>query len=724
MLSNPFNRETHPYCYSGHQYSLDVVSGNIPNCIYVIGACKRYLSDYEKYVDEEFPRYWFDADRAEKYLRVVQKFEHVIGDWPVNFIVYEPWQNFIFMNIMGWQDSLTGFRRFRMAHIEIPRGHGKAHPVTEKVPTPEGIKEWGQIEVGSALYARDGSICRVVSKTPIEKFRVYIVKLSDGTEIKCSSGHLWYTSDKTERERKSRHKQSPPERKDANLQYETVRNTLQIRESLKKRGEINHAIYSAERNWMVVDVIETDDYEEMFCVEVDSKDHSYLVSESYVPTHNSTIASQACLYFLAGDDSKGNKVSCVATKKDQARIVLDAARAMAIKNESFCRVKGVEVRAHTIIQDSTFSEVRALSSDKNGLDGLNDVLAVCDELHAMSGEVFDLITSGMSKRKDSLILCITTAGFNTDSVGYSQSEYAKKVSLGDMIDETLFSLIFTIDKNDDIYDENTWRKANPGYGVMVDPITFTQKADKTVVTPRDLPNFKVKHLNVWINEANSYYDQNKWDALAIPDINIEDFYNKKCFIGIDLASKVDLTSIVYVFKKDGNYYVFDRSYIPEESINRNALYENCVGDGFLISTPGEAIHLPNIQDDFKNMVANFRVAEAYYDPWNATEFAQRMSKEGIEMVEFRMNTSSLSEPTKTLDALIRQKRVFHNGSPLIRWCLGNVVCKEDAAGNVFPRKNHDKLKIDPIISLIMGIAGWIREEETQSVYEDRGIRII
>lgn len=65
-------------------------------------------------------------DIAEKYLRLVQKFEHVKGDWRTVNIIYEPWQNFIFMNIMGFINKETGKRRFRTAHIEVPRGSGKS----------------------------------------------------------------------------------------------------------------------------------------------------------------------------------------------------------------------------------------------------------------------------------------------------------------------------------------------------------------------------------------------------------------------------------------------------------------------------------------------------------------------------------------------------------------------------------------------------------------------
>jgi phage terminase large subunit-like protein len=101
-----------------------------------------------------------------------------------------------------------------------------------------------------------------------------------------------------------------------------------------------------------------------------------------------------------------------------------------------------------------------------------------------------------------------------------------------------------------------------------------------------------------------------------------------------------------------------------------------------------------------------------------------MAADRIEMVEFRMSTGNLSEPMKKLDALIREGKIVHNGSPLVRWCLGNVVAKHDANDNVFPRKEHVDNKIDPIVAIIMALAGWVNEEEKGSVYETRSIRFL
>lgn len=565
-IDNPIDWEKHPNVFAGYNYAIDVVNGKIPNCIWAIGACKRFLRDIDRCKDPSL-YFYFDVERAETYLRKVQLLHHVIGEWDTPNIEYLSWQKFLWMNIIGFRHRKNPRNpRYRVAHVEVPRGCAK-----------------------------------------------------------------------------------------------------------------------------------------------------------------STMASQAALYFVGLDTPlMGNQVSCFATKSDQARIVLDASRAMAMKSEKYRKASGVIVEAHKIVHKESFSFVRAMSSDDKGMDGLNDILSICDELHAMSRDLFEVVSSGMSKRRDSLMLCITTAGFDMEGIGYSQSNYAKKVALGEFEDDQFFAILYTVDVGDDLFEELTWKKANPNYGYSVDPITFAAKALKAREVPADLPNFKVKHLNVWLSESKSYYDVNKWDDCADPNLKFEDFHQKYCYSAIDLASKVDLTSFGFLFREKGHYYFFDKSYIPEKTVEeaRNALYDNCIGSNYLFTTPGEAINYAKLEEDFGKIHKSIRNHATHYDPWNATQFAQNLEKSGINVVEFRMNYANFSEAMKTLDALIREKKIHHNGSPLLRFCIGNIVAKRDPAENVYPVKSHPNLKIDPIITLLMCLAGWISEKEEEKAYEDHGIRYI
>lgn len=844
------NPAKHPNCLRGHSYAEEVVSGKIVACSFVIGACSRYLRDLEK---EDAP-FWMDWDAAEKYLRNVQRFEHVIGNWPTKNISYEPWQCWIWMNIFGFKIKETGFRRFRIAHIEVARGNAKALCLDTDVPTPDrGLIKFGELKIGDSLYGPDGEICKVVGKNQTHFPRSFRLHFSDGVSVDCSDQHLWDTSTKAERRQGKKSTKTTQEifntirvgkgsnhsienskailgsRADCQLPYvlgcwlgygnsglgrlparqgqfqeialsywprefeptdskhipekyfmasEDVRRELlrglmdsggtaskqtgsstfcntderlarQVRRLIASLGHIAtiscsktsykggfggktfYVTFTAPslpgistNKRYIVDAEEIPK-KPMFCIEVDSPSRNFLVTDQYIPTHNSAMASQCALFMLALDNPNGNQISTVATKKDQARIVLDSSRAMARKSKSYQKHTGVKVQAHTIIHPRSNSIMRALSSDSGSLDGLNDILAVCDELHAMSRNVFEVIYSGMSKRKDSLTLCITTAGQDVHSVGYSQSTYAKRVALGGVDDEQFFAVVYTLDEGDQWDNERVWIKANPGLGVSVDLDTLRAKVEKAKVTPSDIPGIKIKHMDQWIAESKAFFDLNAWDKCYDPTLTLESFRGQEGRLGLDLASHIDITSIGLVARKNGIYYLFDRSYIPEETVRtvRNTLYDDCIGKGFLFATKGAAINYEYIQEEMEALAKIVRVKECLYDAWNATETAQKLSSK-IEMVKVGMNVANFSEPMKKLDAAIRKGNIRHNGSPLLRWCLGNVVAKEDHNGNVFPRKTHERLKIDPIVAILMAMAGWVNDLGEDSVYESQGIRTL
>ena len=157
---------------------------------------------------------------------------------------------------------------------------------------------------------------------------------------------------------------------------------------------------------------------------------------------------------------------------------------------------------------------------------------------------------------------------------------------------------------------------------------------------------------------------------------------------MDLASKKDLTSFSYVFKRDEKYYIFVENFVPEFAVeeSKNVNYKAWVKEGLLVETPGKAINYNFIESRFLENSKKFKIREAFFDSWNASEFAQIMSKKRVEMCEFRMTTANFSEPMKRLDSLIIEGKVGHDGSELMSWCLSNVVAKMDHNENVFPRK--------------------------------------
>lgn len=439
----------------------------------------------------------------------------------------------------------------------------------------------------------------------------------------------------------------------------------------------------------------------------------------------STMASQCTLVDLCCDRPNGNRIYCAATSRTQAGEVLEGAMIMARKNKSYLRKYNVDVMANDILHRASNSFVKSISAEANNADGKIGKLVVTDELHAMQRKLYETLVSGQSKRRDSQIISITTAGYKNDGIGASQRAYAKKVALGEVDDDTFFSLVFCIDDDDDPFaGPEVWIKANPNFGVSVDPVNFEAQAKKAMVNPEDKNGFMIKHLNLYMDSLNQFYEPNKWAALFDEDLKIEQFHGEKCYLAIDIATTTDLCSACLVFYKNGKYYPFWRSFVPEDVTKevKKQMYKKFIEEGDLETMNGEVIDLQKFYDIILEWVKPFKVEAVHCDPWNASEMMIKFRKDGYEVIDFRMNTGNFSEPMKKIQTAIKLKEVAHNTKGLLYWTLGNVVARYDAADNVYPRKEHEDLKIDTIVAFIMAIAGWINEEEEEELaWEERGL---
>jgi phage terminase large subunit-like protein len=134
--------------------------------------------------------------------------------------------------------------------------------------------------------------------------------------------------------------------------------------------------------------------------------------------------------------------------------------------------------------------------------------------------------------------------------------------------------------------------------------------------------------------------------------------------------------------------------------------------------PGNEIDVAAIENDVPAPCRRFRVVSLGYDPWQATQMAQRLRAEGVAAFEFRATTQNFSPAIQELDAAMRAGRLRHGGNPVLEWCLGNVVGKADRRGNLYPAKARPERKTDAAVALLMAIgramAGGARRTSTPS----------
>lgn len=444
------------------------------------------------------------------------------------------------------------------------------------------------------------------------------------------------------------------------------------------------------------------------------EDGSRRFTQTYieVPRGNgkSTLCSGIALYMECADGEQGAEVYSFATTREQAGIVFGDALAMARGNKDFKNYFGVTCLNHSVIVLGTNSKFMAKSSDAGTLDGLNTHCGIIDELHAhKTRHVYDVVISSIGKRAQPLVFCITTAGFYLHGICMERRKTTAKVLAGAVSIDSLFGIIYTIDEDDDWKTEKAVIKANPNWGVSVNPDIMRGELANALVNTSAQKNYLTKHLDVWVNSDSAWLDMAKYNACIDTSFTPEDFAGKPCIYGVDLASKLDLSAVIKLFWKknqdDGliHYYVWADFFLPSDTVKNsgNTSYYGWVEDGHLRTTDGAITDIGQIEQFIIEDYKKFDTLSVAYDPMQATQMAQGLLQDGAPMVELYQNLKNLSEPMKTLQALMYSGRLHVLNNPVLHWNAANVVAHTDAKENIFPRKEKPEDKIDGIVALIM-----------------------
>ena len=435
----------------------------------------------------------------------------------------------------------------------------------------------------------------------------------------------------------------------------------------------------------------------------------------------STRGAGRMLYLLTADGEPGSHCYSAATTGDQAREVFDVARNMSLREPEFLQRFGVDVGKHDSAVPTTASSFKPLNAEGSTLDGLNVHGGLVDEVHAHKRrDLWDVLDTATGARSQALLSAITTAGTNRAGICYELRDYTCKVLQRVVDDETWFGIIFTIDEGDDWRDPAVWRKANPNLGISVKPDSLEAASRKAQAMPSAQANFLTKNLNVWVSSDSAWMDMTAWDACANRALTVESVEHLPCWIPLDLASKVDVAAAPRLFydKERDHYYLISRFWLPERAVatGRNSQYDGWVRAGHMNATDGEVIDFDQIEDALRSDVARLDVQELPYDPWQATQLAGRLQAEGAPMVEYRQTVATMSEPMKTFEALVLQRKLTHDGNPVMTWMVSNVVCHLDAKDNIYPRKEREENKIDGPVATIMGIGRILAGDGSESSF--------
>ena len=441
------------------------------------------------------------------------------------------------------------------------------------------------------------------------------------------------------------------------------------------------------------------------------------------------------------------RIFCTATKQDQANIVWDEVRKFIESDKDLAELYKIKTYDKTITSRVTGTTIKAIGRDTKSADGFRTILAIVDEYHAHpTNQMYKLMMDGQDMVKNALTIAITTSGFNLKSPCYEQYQFCKKVLEGVVQKDSLFVYIAEMDEEDDIWKRENWAKPNPLKLFLPDDVTLDEEKLKVVASKaidakekqgEELVNFKTKTLNEWVTyTGGALLDLAAW-KLGGSDKTIADMTARDAFLGIDLSSGGDLTSIALLFPlANDNVYIWSHSYMPELRLaehikSDDAPYGVWKNQGLITLTSG----MYGIKTDYKYIIADLkRIIEQYniriigcgYDAHNAAAFLGDLDDVlDCDITEVKQSARSLNDPTKDFALSVKAGQVsYDKNNALLSWSAANVIVSEpNSFGEIKVDKMTQTNRIDPIDAIMDAWKVWFVSKQNNSPSGEEAFQI-
>ena len=434
------------------------------------------------------------------------------------------------------------------------------------------------------------------------------------------------------------------------------------------------------------------------------------------------------IYMLGFDGEQGAQVFSFAVEKAQARLSFEQAQEF-IRASADLRRAGFEAHNYRIKHTPSNSYFVALARDKKDdkNDGINTYLGIADEYHAHpDNKIYEIVESSMTSREQPLMYKITTAGFNKQGPCYQNRKVAIQILRGNLVDDTSFVILYSLDEKDDPENPENWIKANPNLGITVLKKNLEDSLIKAKNLSSNMPTWLTKNMNVWSSSYSAWIEHQYWkDGIVAFD---EKYFENGIYLGFDIASTTDITCLVAMGYYEDKLYADYRFYIPLDNLEKRNeddkfMYKQWIKSGDLIATPGKTIDHDYLVQEVLNFQKKYRLLGAGADPWGMVGIDKALASEGVEISRVAQNIGTLSAPTKTFQKMLLDGTFKHFDNKVMAWMMTNVVIYSDVNENIKIRKDREEDKIDGPIATVVALAVALSEqtESNESKYNNETI---
>lgn len=438
-----------------------------------------------------------------------------------------------------------------------------------------------------------------------------------------------------------------------------------------------------------------------------------------------------------------------ANNTEQAAVVFK--ELVGIINSSKTISKLFKVQTNRIFYLPKNVELRVLSGDSKTKDGLFPYVFCCDEMGAKNSmaDMYNVLSSGQTGVRNPLQLLISTSYPIKSGYNYWNKKVENMIdnTMNDgILDPRMFGLAYVIDEpfelvehNDEMVERWTtseaWFEANPLAQEV--PAIYKDKRDAYIGAkrnPKELENFKVKELNIWLEDTNEneeiFIDLTTLEQYEYPKAQKWEFWRdkKQVMIGVDLAMARDNTSITFLWhdvnNEEGNgagiTYVKNLVLYPEALEAEKVQAEDLPYDlwstkeyGYCMPFGKEVVAWEKIGPYIQHEILekyNIKLGSFLYDRKYADEisdyFDQYVSME-MQPIVVEQNSAHLGNVISKLNKELYDGKIRYGSNGLFVSSLTNAVIHYPMGKPYIKKPEHGKhtKKVDSLFSTLNAFKG-------------------
>ncbi|MBB6299918.1 phage terminase large subunit-like protein [Rhizobium leucaenae] len=405
-----------------------------------------------------------------------------------------------------------------------------------------------------------------------------------------------------------------------------------------------------------------------------------------------------------------------------------------------------------------------------------------------------MLERGFKFRRQPLLFMITNSGSDRNSICWDEHQHAVKVAagtqtpdddftyVGEVVDDTTFSYVCALDKDDDPFTDPTcWQKANPLFGVTLKHDYLAGVVNQAKDIPSKRNGILRLHFCVWTEADTAWIPRPILEKVMVDfDPYVEHKGKKITAAGLDLSGAKDLTAAAFaietgtkrVEREDGTeaelptYDLWIEAWTPRDTMDERSKQDNVpyrlwnetfhpgTTQPYIHAPEGQRIRYDHVAALFARLNTEHGINVLAFDRYAFDKFEQELDEYGVDIktVAHPQGGKKRAKPDEekvqaakdaglepplglwmpgsvaSLETLILEERIRLRKSPVLLGALMGVSIETDPLmGNQWFSKKKSTVRIDPAVASAMAVGaavdGFVEIKPAASPWEDPEFQI-